>query len=83
MKLVYLILLILLIWILFEHFRYYFVEGYLDPLYTNHPFWNIQLGNKRNMSYDIRGDPYIPRTYTGPWNQSTLTPIRNPPIWAV
>ena len=31
----------------------------------------------RNMSYDIRGDPYIPKRYIGPWNMSSIYPIRN------
>ncbi len=29
----------------------------------------------KNMSYDLRGDPYpIPRTYVGPWLNSTIEP---------
>lgn len=56
----------------------YLQNNLIEPyLYTNYPFWNISLENTRNMSYDIRGDPYIPRVYTGPWNQSTLNPINN------
>lgn len=27
---------------------------------------------KRNVSYDLRCDPYIPKTYNGPWAQSTI-----------
>lgn len=27
-------------------------------------------------SFDLRGDPYIPRVPTGPWNQGTSVPIQ-------
>jgi hypothetical protein len=38
-------------------------------------------GMTTNMSYDIRGDPFpIPRYYTGPWNNSSLSPIYNRPL---
>ncbi len=48
--------------------------------YTNFPFWNTQLGSKRNMSYDLRGDVPIRRQYTGPWLQASQTPIYNRPL---
>ena len=46
-------------------------EGYIHagPIMTS--------GSTRNMSYDIRGDPYIPYTGAGPWYQATIFPIRN------
>ena len=45
--------------------------------YTNLPGWNTSLGNTRNMSYDIRGDPMaIPRT-NFVWNNGTIFPIYN------
>lgn len=45
--------------------------------YTNLPWWNTSLGNTRNMSYDIRGDPNpIPRT-NFVWNNGTTFPIYN------
>lgn len=30
----------------------------------------------RNMSYDIRGDPYIPLIPVSPWNNPEAVPIR-------
>ncbi|MEX0596631.1 MAG: hypothetical protein WD512_09030 [Candidatus Paceibacterota bacterium] len=30
----------------------------------------------RNMSYDIRGDPYIPFRSVSPWNNPEVLPIR-------
>lgn len=48
--------------------------------YTDFPFWNTQLGTTRNMSYDIRGDVPIKKMYTGPWLQSSQTPIYNRPL---
>ena len=56
--------------------------------YTNLPWfeeprfawWNTSLGNTKNMSYDLRGDPLvIPKTQF-PWNNSSLSPIYNPGI---
>ena len=48
------------------------------------PYFWASTGTTRNMSYDIRGDPYIPYTGAGqglvntsPWYQSTIRPIRN------
>ena len=59
--------------------------GYNDePIYyvthTNFPFWNMQLGTTRNMSYDIRGDIPIKRTLTGPWLNPETRPIYNKPL---
>lgn len=31
----------------------------------------------RNANYQLRSDPYIPRTNVGPWNQSTIEPDTN------
>jgi hypothetical protein len=36
---------------------------------------------RRGMSYDIRGDPYIPYIPVSPWNQPTVGPIRNRPLY--
>ena len=33
---------------------------------------------KRNVSYDLRCDPYIPKTYKGPWGQSTIDYYHRP-----
>ena len=35
---------------------------------------------RRNMSYDLRGDPYIPYTPVSPWYQPSVGPIRNRPL---
>lgn len=48
--------------------------------YADFPFWEIQSGTTRNMSYDIRGDVPIKKMYTGPWLQSSQTPIYNRPL---
>ncbi len=32
---------------------------------------------RRNMSYDLRGDPYIPYVPVSPWNNPSVRPIRN------
>lgn len=37
----------------------------------------IMSGTTRGMSYDIRGDPYLPYFRSGPWNQASRFPIRN------
>ena len=52
------------------------IEHYVFP-YIYWPifqYWNMPLRSTRNMSYDIRGDPVppIPRTYVGPWLNSTI-----------
>jgi len=45
--------------------------------YTCFPFWNTALGNRRNMSYDIRGDPIIIPKTNFVWNNGTIFPIHN------
>lgn len=60
-------------------------EYYRDPWYythSNYPFWNTQLGTKRNMSYDLRGDVSINSVGWVPFNMSSWIPIRNRPLWA-
>ena len=55
------------------------IEHYLFP-YEYRPYnypiiqpWNMLSPSTRNMSYDLRGDPFpIPYTYTGPWLNSTI-----------
>jgi hypothetical protein len=44
--------------------------------HTEFPFMNTQMGTTRNMSYDLRGDYYIPKMWT-PFNMSSYVPIRN------
>lgn len=34
----------------------------------------------RNPNYQIRSDPVIPQSNTGPWNQSTIQPEQRPPM---
>ena len=51
--------------------------------HTQFPFWNVQLGSKKNMSYDLRGDVPITPGYVGPWNLSSTQPIYNKPLAAV
>ena len=49
------------------------IEPFLDYLFN---VSTRDRGFTRNMSYDIRGDPFIiPYTYNGPFNQSTLRPF--------
>ena len=57
-------------------------RAYLST-YTEYPFWNIQIGTKRNMSYDLRGDIPIPMHYVGPWLNSPHIPIYNKPLYLV
>ena len=33
---------------------------------------------KRNVSYDLRCDPYIPKRNLGPWRQSTIDYYHRP-----
>lgn len=57
-------------------------ESLHDPhlqTYTNYPFWNLQVGSKRGMSYDLRGDIPIPYRQFA-WNNGTRIPIRNKPL---
>jgi hypothetical protein len=59
----------------YSHYR---IPFYND--YTDFPFWNTQIGNKRYMSHDLRGEPIIiPRNYF-PWNNSSIYPIYNRPL---
>lgn len=61
-----------------------FVESFGQRYFmthTNYPFWNSQLGTTRGMSYDLRGDIPIPRSYVGPWNIGTRSPIVNRPLY--
>lgn len=37
----------------------------------------MMSGSKRNMSHDIRGDPYIPYVPVSPFNQPEVLPLRN------
>jgi len=54
----------------------WYIEGY------GQIWWNSS-GTTRNMSYDLRGDPFpIPRAYF-PFNNSSLSPIMNKPLWMV
>ena len=59
----------------------------LDDFYinthTNFPFWNTQLGNKGNMSYDLRGDIPSPYFMWLPFNMASTVPIRNKPLYMV
>ena len=59
-------------------------DPYYNPYYnnyTNFPFWNTQIGNKSNMSHDLRGDPIIiPKQYFA-WNNSNKYPIYNRPLF--
>ena len=45
--------------------------------YTNLPWWNSRLGNTRNMSYDLRGDPLIIQRTNFLWNNGSQIPIYN------
>jgi len=62
------------------------VESFSDTVflstYTNYPFYNYQLGNKSNMSYDIRGDVPIDPLYIYPsaFLNSPTFPIYNKPL---
>ena len=63
-----------------EHFDYL---NYSIPIlngYTNFPFDNQRLGQTRNMSYDIRGDPLVIPHQNFVWNNSEIYPIHNPGI---
>jgi hypothetical protein len=39
------------------------------------------LDTRRNMSYDLRGDPYIKYQQVSPWNNPETFPIRNRSIY--
>lgn len=66
------ILIAILLFILYR----FSIEGY------GQIWWNSS-GTTRNMSYDLRGDPFpIPQSYF-PFNNSSLAPIMNKPLWAV
>ena len=56
----------------------------LNMFYNELPFWNMQVGTTRNMSYDLRGDIPIPIGPVGPWlNSPRQAPIVNKPLWMV
>ena len=48
--------------------------------YTNFPWWNTQIGNTKNMSYDLRGDPIVIPKNNFVWMNSTIIPIYNKSI---
>lgn len=54
-----------------------------ENFYTNNLFWNTQLGNKKNMSYDLRGDVPIPYFTIFPFNMSSTFPIMNRPLYSI
>ena len=39
---------------------------------TNETFWNEPLRSTRNMSYDLRGEAYLPPRINYPFNNSEL-----------
>ena len=52
--------------------------------HTNLPWWNTQIGSKRNMSYDLRGDlPIYEDNWITPWNIPSRIPISNRPLFMV
>lgn len=69
------------------YFRNRKMENFDDNLllltHSNYPFNNYQIGRKKFMSYDLRGDvPIInDEMYsTIPWNVGTSIPIYNKPL---
>lgn len=62
-------------WPFFRSTSNYYSGWSYQPQYNNLRYY--YPGTTRNMSRDIRGDPYIPYAYTGPWNQASVFPIRN------
>ena len=48
--------------------------------HTNLPWWNTQIGTKRRMSWDLRGDPYIIPPTNLIWGNPEAYPIRNKSI---
>ena len=52
----------------------------INGSYTNLPWNNMRMGQTSNMSYDLRGDPFVIPKYPFQFNYSTLTPIYNRPI---
>lgn len=46
--------------------------------HTNFPFWNTQIGIKRNMSYDLRGDIDVDSFYN-----IEMKPIKNKPLYMI
>ncbi len=45
--------------------------------HTNQILNNLQLGKRRNMFYDLRGDPHISFINFSPCNNPETFPIRN------
>lgn len=45
--------------------------GALQGTHSNFPFWNTQLGSKRNISYDLRGNIPVTLKHIGPYNVSS------------
>jgi len=69
------------------------IEQYAPYPYSLHSYlfprpiwqiWNIPTRSTRNMSYDLRGDPFhVPNYYVSPWLYSSYFPIQNKPLWMV
>ena len=68
-----------------KYFNYRYLDDYYWSPYTHtdYPFWNYQLGRRRNMSYDLRGDVPIPYAGWSPFLMSSGVPIRNKPLWKI
>lgn len=66
-------LLILALCLIFVYLFKTNIETFPNFRYFN----NVQSGTRRNMSYDLRGDPYIPFRQVSPWNNPESFPIRN------
>ena len=82
-KSIYIIFIIILfLAILYLFFPNFFSNSEIEH-YNRFLLWNIPTRSTRGMSYDIRGDPFIPRQYVGPWLNSPRVFIRNKPLWMV
>ena len=75
-------ILVLIIFIINESYIIENFGGY--PFYQSfipmNWYWN-SLGTTTNMSYDLRGDPIVIPKNNFIWNNSSLFPIHNRPLY--
>ena len=72
-----LILIIVLVILLFNTNENFVRDIPILNGYTDLPWWNTPINTRRNMIYDIRGNPYIIPKTNYIWNNPEVFPISN------
>lgn len=65
-QLLFIFVILFIGYFLYSNVEHFYLGSYAVPLATRHT---------RNMSYDIRGDPFFTVPQTFPWLNSELVPL--------